>query len=90
MDAKSIRLNWTSPPEMHPSLYKFQVIMYKNEEKTESVTMKSDLNTIVMTELLPATEYKATLNTILEDDKQSKPVVLIIHTRKWLIYSKCN
>ncbi|XP_001344701.4 interferon-induced very large GTPase 1 [Danio rerio] len=81
MDATTVRLNWTSPPEMDPSFYKFQVIMYKNKEKTESVTMKSDLNTIVMIDLLPATEYKATINTILEDDKQSKPVALIVHTQ---------
>lgn len=81
-DATTVKLNWTPPQKMDPSLYKFQVIMYKNEEKTESVTVKSNENTNLMEDLLPATEYKATINTILNNGKQSEPAVLIIHTSK--------
>ncbi|XP_051729226.1 interferon-induced very large GTPase 1-like [Ctenopharyngodon idella] len=80
-DATTVQLNWTPPQKMDPSLYKFQVIMYKNEEKTESVTVKSNEKNILMEDLLPATEYKATINTILNNGKQSEPAVLIIHTK---------
>ncbi|XP_067281131.1 interferon-induced very large GTPase 1-like [Pseudorasbora parva] len=80
-DATTVKLNWTPPQKMDPSLYKFQVIMYKNEEKTESVTVKSNENTVLIEDLLPATEYKVTINTILNNGKQSEPDVLIIHTK---------
>lgn len=81
-DATTVKLNWTPPQKMDPNLYKFQVIMYKNEEKTESVTVKSNEKNILMDNLLPATEYKATINAILNNGKQSEPAVLIIHTSK--------
>ncbi len=84
-DSTTVKLNWTSPQKIDPSLYKFQVIMYKNGEKTESMTVKSNVNTIVMIDLLPATEYKATIITKLNNDKLSEPAVLIIHTSKWLL-----
>jgi len=81
MDATTVKLNWTPPQKMDPSLYKVQVIMYKNEE-TESATLKSNEKTHLMKDLLPATEYKATINTILNNGKQSEPAVLILHTSK--------
>lgn len=81
-DATTVQLNWTPPQKMDPSLYKFQVIMYKNEEKTESVTVKSNEKNILIEDLLPATEYKATINVILNNGKQSESAVLIIHTSK--------
>ncbi|XP_016396084.1 interferon-induced very large GTPase 1-like [Sinocyclocheilus rhinocerous] len=80
-DATTVRLNWTSPRKIDPSLYKFQVIMYKNGEETESMTVKSNVNSIVLIDLLPATEYKATIITKLNNDKLSEPAVLIIHTK---------
>ncbi|XP_043073629.1 LOW QUALITY PROTEIN: interferon-induced very large GTPase 1-like [Puntigrus tetrazona] len=80
-DAKTIRLYWKSPRKMDPSLYRFQVIMFKNEEETQSATVKSDVNTAVIDDLLPATEYKAIIKTMLNNLKLSKPAVLIVHTK---------
>ncbi|XP_067282568.1 interferon-induced very large GTPase 1-like [Pseudorasbora parva] len=80
VEPTTVKLSWISPQKIDYSLYKYQVIMYKNEEETESVTVKSNVNEILMTDLLPATEYKATINIILDDDKQSEPAILIVHT----------
>ncbi|XP_067217758.1 interferon-induced very large GTPase 1-like [Chanodichthys erythropterus] len=80
-DATTVKLNWTPPQKMDHSLYKFQVIMYKNEEKTESVTVKSNEKNTLIEDLLPATEYKATINAILNNGKQSEPAILIVHTK---------
>ncbi|XP_051729227.1 interferon-induced very large GTPase 1-like [Ctenopharyngodon idella] len=81
VDTTTILLRWTSPHKLDPRLYKFQVILYKNEEETQSVDVKSNSNETLMVGLLPATEYKATINTILDDDKQSEPAVLMVYTK---------
>lgn len=84
VDTTTILLRWTSPHKLDPRLYKFQVILYKNEEETQSVDVKSNSNETLMVGLFPATEYKATINTILDDDKQSEPAVLMVYTSKLL------
>ncbi|XP_051519619.1 interferon-induced very large GTPase 1-like [Myxocyprinus asiaticus] len=80
-DTTVARLRWSQPQKLDPSLYKFQVINYKNGEETESVTMKSNSKEITLADLQPATEYKATINTVLDDEKKSEPAVLIYHTK---------
>ncbi|KAK9957959.1 hypothetical protein ABG768_012154 [Culter alburnus] len=81
VDTTTILLRWTSPHKLDPRLYKFQVILYKNEEERQSVDVKSNSNETLMVGLLPATEYRATVNTILDDDKQSEPAVLMVYTK---------
>lgn len=81
-DPTSVLLSWTSPQKMDPSHYKFQVILYKNEEETQLVDVESNETDFLMVNLLPATEYKATINTILNNDKKSEPAVLMVHTSK--------
>ncbi|XP_043073006.1 interferon-induced very large GTPase 1-like [Puntigrus tetrazona] len=77
----SVSLSWTPLQKMDPSSYEFQVILYKNAEETQSVTVKSDTNTTVMKNLLPATEYKAAIITKLNNGHLSEATILNILTK---------
>ncbi|TRY74327.1 hypothetical protein DNTS_032028 [Danionella cerebrum] len=78
----TVKLQWNPPLKIDGSLYKLKVVMYKDEEETESVIMRSDMKEVYLEDLIPATEYKAAIHTVLNNGKESEPAVLIIHTRK--------
>ncbi|XP_009292340.1 interferon-induced very large GTPase 1 [Danio rerio] len=80
-DPTAVSLSWTPPPKILNREYRFQVILYRNEQETQSVEVESDVSNFSFGHLLPATEYNATICTILDVDKQSEPTVLFILTK---------